>query len=152
MAESTFFGRARLRRGLVVLGLAVVLGAPVGAHAESAGREFGIGATCALGNLVYGPAKLLYASGGGLVAGMAYLFSGGDGEVAGPILDASVRGDYVLMPDHLRGARELEFVGRKPEHEQLRGTAEEPYPDPGDRAPEPGGLEREEPESLDEGF
>lgn len=138
-----------LGRGLVVLGLAGVLVAPAGAHAQSAGREFGIGATCALGNLIYGPAKLLYASGGALIAGMAWAFSGGDREVAGPILDASVRGDYVLMPDHLQGRRELEFVGRRPDHERARRA--DPYrSDAGLRrgaAPD-----RPEPESLDEGF
>jgi hypothetical protein len=136
-----------LGRGLVALGLAGALLAPVGARAESAGREFGIGATCALGNLFYGPVKLLYASGGGLIAGAAWLFSGGDGEVAGPILDASVRGDYVIMPDHLRGQRDLEFVGRNPEHEEM--LREEPVYGGGmqrDGAPPP------EPESLDEGF
>ncbi|MDX1648829.1 MAG: hypothetical protein R3263_03145 [Myxococcota bacterium] len=141
-------------RGLVVLGLAgvLLLAAPSGAQAQSAGREFGLGATCALGNLIYGPAKLLYASGGALIAGMAWAFSGGDREVAGPILDASVRGDYVIMPSHLQGRRELEFVGRRPDHERVR--RDDPY-EVGDGT---GGLERggppdrPEPESLDEGF
>lgn len=140
MRRSTTLGR-----GLVVLGLAGVLLAPAGAQAQNAAREFGMGATCALGNLLYGPVKLLYASGGGLIAGAAWLFSGGDGDVAGPILDASVRGDYVITPDHLQGRRDLEFVGRTPEHERAReGAPARPYD---------GGMQRgPEPESLDEGF
>lgn len=134
-------------RGLAALALVAALLAPPAAHAESAGREFGIGATCALGNLIYGPAKLLYAAGGALVAGAAYAFSGGDVDVAGPILDASVRGDYVLLPDHLRGRRDLVFVGRNPEHERLLRAADGPSargPDVGAAGPES--------EVLSEGF
>ena len=85
-----------------------------GAPGPSDGAEFAIGASCALTNLFYGPAKVFYALGGGLVATVAYAFSGGDMEVARPIVDAALRGDYVLTPDHFRGTRQWEFVGRPP--------------------------------------
>ena len=145
----------KLRRGLVVLGLAGILVAPVGARAESAAREFGVGTALVLGNLLYGPAKLVYATGGSLIAGMAYAVSGGDGEVAMPILNAAVRGDYLIQPDHLRGQRGLEFVGRDPEHERLLSqslpTGAGPGQEPGDVAAG-GGAETDDPRGVDEGF
>lgn len=145
----------KLRRGLVVLGLAGILVAPVGARAESAAREFGLGTALVLGNLLYGPAKLVYATGGSLIAGMAYAFSGGDGEVAVPILNAAIRGDYLIQPDHLRGQRDLEFVGRDPEHKRLLSQSQQagdgPRQEPGDVAAG-GGSSAEDPRGVDEGF
>jgi hypothetical protein len=90
-------------------------------------REAGLGASAAFLNLLYGPAKLLYAGLGGIVAGGAWLFSAGDAEVAGPILTAALRGDYVVTPDHLGGGSWPEFVGRDPSHQTLEGTAEEGF-------------------------
>jgi hypothetical protein len=72
----------------------------------------GVGAAAGLSSVVYAPAKVVYALGGSVVAGLAYVLSGGDEEVAKPILDASVRGDYVVTPDHIQGKRPLDFVGR----------------------------------------
>jgi hypothetical protein len=79
-------------------------------------KEAGVGFGSALVSLVYGPTKILYATGGVLVGGLAFLFSGGDSEVAQVILTPSVRGDYVVTPAQLRGQEEIEFFGRKPEY------------------------------------
>jgi hypothetical protein len=65
--------------------------------------------------LVYGPVKVLYATGGAIVSGFAWVFSAGDTDVAKPIWDASMRGDYMIVPDQLRGREQLEFIGRSPE-------------------------------------
>lgn len=112
----------------LALGLAVPLATPAPARAENAAKEFGLGVSCVAANLVYGPAKTFYATGGGLVAGMAWLFSGGDDEVARPIVDASMRGDFVLGLDHLRGKQPIEFVGRSPEQERMRELAGDSQP------------------------
>jgi hypothetical protein len=61
-----------------------------------------------------------YAAGGSIVAGLAYVLSGGDKDVAKPIFDASVRGDYVVTPQHMSGERDLEFVGRPRSDQALR--------------------------------
>jgi hypothetical protein len=82
---------------------------------SSVDSEAGIGVAAVLVSLVYTPAKLLYAVGGGAVAGMAYLASAGDQDVTEPILTPSLRGDYVVTPEHLRGEKPLEFFGRAPE-------------------------------------
>jgi len=78
------------------------------------GEEVGMGVAAGVATLVYAPAKVLYAAGGGLVAGLAYVFSAGDKQVADPILTPALRGDYYVTPEQLRGEKELEFIGRAP--------------------------------------
>jgi hypothetical protein len=87
------------------------------ARADDGWAEAGLGAGSALCSLLYGPAKILYAAGGTIVSGLAYVFSAGDVSVAQPILEASLRGDYVITPSHLTGDRRVVFVGRSPEDE-----------------------------------
>jgi hypothetical protein len=84
--------------------------APVSATAVEA-KEAGLGAACALTNLVYGPVKLIYALFGGITAGIGYAVTAGDVDVAKTILDTSVNGDYVIEPAHMRGEKTLQFVG-----------------------------------------
>ena len=108
----------------VVACLAISL-APASALAESSAGSManglGIGAASAISSLVYGPTKILYATGGLLVGGLGWIFSGGDGEVAKMIMTPAVYGDYVVSPEVLRGERSLEFYGRAPGYES--GTA-----------------------------
>jgi hypothetical protein len=106
---------------VAVLGLAVALGsAPASAQSaeknEDVGREgeAGLGVAAGLASIVYAPAKVLYAAGGGLVAGLAYVFSAGDKDITEPILTPALRGDYVVTPAHLRGEKQLDFIGREP--------------------------------------
>ncbi len=122
-------GRApRARRSTqwwaAVAAVALLAGSSAQAEEERVGSEAGMGAASAAATLLYGPAKLIYAGGGGLVAGMAYVVSGGDKQVSKPILDASMRGDYVVTPEHLNGTRQIEFVGRNPEARELREQTE----------------------------
>jgi hypothetical protein len=108
------------------------------AFADPPAKEAKTGATVVLANVVYMPAKVLYAAGGGLVAGMAYLFSAGDKAVAKPILDASIGGDYIVEPEHLSGDKQLVFFGQS--EEQQRAEADATGGSMGDVAaqPEPG--------------
>jgi hypothetical protein len=108
-----------------VLGLILVAwiaATPLPARADSAGKEVGLGVSVALINLLYGPIKSIYAGGGALVGGAAWLFSGGDADVSGPILDASLRGDYAVTREHLEGKRSLAFIGRNPAQRRLDAT------------------------------
>jgi hypothetical protein len=93
---------------IVVAGL--VAFSPVSSHAADA-KHVGVGIGCALGNLLYGPAKILLAGLGTLTAGLGYAVTAGDVDVARKILDSSVMGNYVLEPEHLTGAQKLEFIG-----------------------------------------
>lgn len=96
------------------------MAAPIAAQAESPAAELGKGLATVGVNLIYGPVKLIYALGGGMVATVAWAFSGGDVEVARPIVDASLRGDYFVSKNQLWADEELEFIGRRPEQSQAR--------------------------------
>ena len=84
--------------------------APASAHAVDA-KSVGVGAACALSNLVYGPVKLVYALLGSVTAGLGYALTAGDVEVTRTIFDTSVNGDYVVEPAHIRGEKPLQFIG-----------------------------------------
>jgi hypothetical protein len=93
---------------------------PIAANAEETmGNEAGLGAAAAACTLLYGPAKLIYAGLGSFGAGLAWVLSAGDNEVAGRVLNRSLRGDYVITPSHLRGEREIVFIGRDPGQQQI---------------------------------
>jgi hypothetical protein len=66
----------------------------------------------AIGTLFYSPVKLAYAAGGVVVGSLAWLWSFGSKRVSRPIFVAALRGDYVVLPEHLSGAEKLEFRGR----------------------------------------
>jgi len=121
-----------IRPALIALAAVVMLAStPVPtAAADSPGVEYGLGISCALINLIYGPTKTLWATGGAIVSGFAWVFSAGDIDVAKPIWDASMRGDYMLVPDQLRGRERIDFIGRAPEQ---AAAAETPWKE------EPGG-------------
>jgi hypothetical protein len=118
--------------GFVALLAAAPAGAQTGTQsetdAENGGREgeAGLGVAAGLISVFYAPAKVLYAAGGGLVAGLAYVVSAGDMQVVDPILTPALRGDYVVTPAHLRGEQQLEFVGREPEDRALRDEPKQP--------------------------
>lgn len=83
---------------------------PAMARAADA-KHVGVGSVCALGNVLYGPAKLVLVMLGTLTAGLGYAVTAGDIDVARKILDSSVMGDYVIEPAHIMGEKPLEFIG-----------------------------------------
>jgi hypothetical protein len=100
-----------VRSALSSIALAGLLAlAPASAGAADA-KNFGVGAACALSNVIYGPVKLIYALLGGFTAGLGYALTAGDIDVTRTILDTSVNGDYVVEPAHLRGEKPLQFIG-----------------------------------------
>lgn len=119
---------------LAALGLALLLAFPSGALAQvgaapntaagQAGTQVpqpqqggvnwsgaGYGAAALFGNLLYIPAKVLYAVGGGLVGGGSYLVTGGNKQVSDTIFRSSLGGDYVLTPEMLEGKKPVYFSG-----------------------------------------
>jgi hypothetical protein len=115
----------RMRRATAVALLAVglVTTAPASARAASAASEWGIGTTCALANLIYGPTKMMYAVFGGFIGLVAFGLSGGDDDVALRVIEPAWRGDYALTQEHLRGEKEIQFIGRRAVHEAVREPA-----------------------------
>ena len=60
---------------------------------------------------LYFPAKLLFAAGGAVTSGVAYLVTLGDSSPSQSIWTASVEGDYVVTPRMIEGHDDVDFVG-----------------------------------------
>jgi len=97
--------------------------------ASGAGMQAASGAA----TILYFPVKGAFALGGGIVGGLAYLFSGFKEEVAKNIWIPSMYGDYQVVPEHLTGERALRFVGvaaegdgAQAESAMMSSTAPEP--------------------------
>ena len=105
---------ARFRAVLLAGTLALCLAPGVATAGGSITNEAGIGALSALSTLVYGPVKIVYATTGLLIGGIAWGLSGGDPDVLAAVVTSAVRGDYVVTPAHMRMERSLEFFGQDP--------------------------------------
>jgi hypothetical protein len=77
----------------------------------------GMGAAAAVSTILYFPFKAAFAIGGGLVGGLAYLFSGFSEPTAKNIWIPSMLGDYSITPEHLSGDRPIRFLGVAAENE-----------------------------------
>ena len=73
--------------------------------------DAGMLAMAGLSTLLYFPLKAVFAISGGIVGGLAYVFSGGNEQAAKSIWDTSLFGTYVITPDHLQGNRPIRFLG-----------------------------------------
>lgn len=90
----------------------------------------GIQAGSALATIVYFPLKAAFAIGGGVVGGLAYVFSGGSEQTAKNIWIPSMYGTYIITPEHLKGDKPIRFLG----------VPSEPARDSTDYSPEPAPL------------
>jgi hypothetical protein len=64
-----------------------------------------------LSSVVYCPVKTIYSIGGHLIGGTAYLLTGGNKQTSRKIFDDAVKGDYFVLPSHLKGDKKLKFYG-----------------------------------------
>ena len=62
-------------------------------------------------NIGYIPAKMIYATAGGLVGLLAWGVTLGNDDVAMGILQPALSGTWVLTPEMLRGEQPIMFVG-----------------------------------------
>ena len=85
----------------------------------------GMGAASAVATILYFPFKAAFAIGGGIVGGLAYVFSGFSEPTAKSIWVPSILGDYAIFPEHLSGDRPIRFLGVAAENE---GTMVTPAP------------------------
>lgn len=60
---------------------------------------------------LYFPAKVLFAAGGAVTSGVAYVVTLGSSGAAESIWTASVDGDYVVTPRMIEGHDDVDFVG-----------------------------------------
>ena len=98
---------------------------------ESTESQGGLGIGAALLTIPYGVAKVVFAWCGGIVGGLTYVFTGADEKAAKKVWDTSIRGTYVITPDHLKGNKPVRFLGVPPEEEAgPDSAAPEPAPTP----------------------
>lgn len=81
------------------------------AAAESSYENAGWGVLTVLTNVIYMPAKVVYAGLGGVTGGLALGLTGGDMQVAENVWTASLGGTYVVTPRMLRGEDPIAFAG-----------------------------------------
>ncbi len=110
----------RFRASLLAGILAFYLAPGVATADDSISNEAGIGALSAVSSLIYGPVKIVYATIGMVIGGIAWGLSGGDSDVLTAVVTPAVRGDYVVTPAHVRFERSLEFFGQDPAYRVSR--------------------------------
>jgi hypothetical protein len=71
----------------------------------------GYGAVALFGNLLYFPAKLVYAVLGTVVAGGTYAVTAGNTQATSTVLRSALGGDYVLTPQMVAGQQPINFSG-----------------------------------------
>lgn len=69
------------------------------------------GAACFILTPVYGAFKLAFAGAGAIVGGLTWAFTGGDRDAAQRVWDTSLKGTYIITPDHLAGKQAVRFIG-----------------------------------------
>ena len=128
--------KGNFRFAVIAIGLAVILAMPAGPLAEFAAAQSaqtvgapastqvpqpadnnvnwpgaGYGAGALVCNLLYIPAKLVYALLGGIVGGGTYLITAGNQQAANTVWRSSLGGDYVVTPQMLAGQQPINFSG-----------------------------------------
>ena len=78
---------------------------------ESTWSQAGLGIAAIAADFLYVPAKVIYGVLGLTTGSAGWILTGGDGEVADRIFTPSLRGTYVLTPQHLLGEETIHFVG-----------------------------------------
>lgn len=94
-----------------VFALAACCVAQVARAQGSFTEDAGYGSLAVLCNLVYMPAKLVYAGLGGLTGCLVYLVTIGNEEAAVATWSPSLGGTYVITPEMLRGEQPVLFNG-----------------------------------------
>lgn len=87
--------------------------APVDAKNAETSDDSSLGLQIASGalSILYTPVKVVYAGVGGLFGGFVYLVTAGNERAAQSVWDASLKGTYLLTPDHLQGNEPVRFKG-----------------------------------------
>ncbi|HSF70177.1 MAG TPA: hypothetical protein VLA47_07325 [Nitrospira sp.] len=109
---------------IVILTFCAMITVPAWSQSSSSDQQqgtatgAGMGALSAVSTILYFPFKGAFALGGGIVGGLAYLFSGMSEQAAKNIWIPSMYGTYVITPEHLNGERPVRFFGVAAETER----------------------------------
>jgi hypothetical protein len=82
---------------------------------EGTATQYGLGTASVFLTIPYGLVKVMFATLGGIFGGFTYAFSGGNEKAAKAVWYTSLRGTYVITPDHLKGDKAVRFFGVPPE-------------------------------------
>ena len=96
-----------------IVATAVLLAGLAAARPAAAGYlgDAGWGTLTVLTNVVYMPAKLIYATAGAVTGGFAFALTGGDLQTAETVWVTSMGGTYVITPSMLQGQEPIAFTG-----------------------------------------
>lgn len=104
-----------LRKSIGVILLVGLLAQAVAAQTETKSGNYwsdaGYGTLCVIANILYMPAKVVYATVGTLTGGLAYVLTAGNSDTARSIWSPSLGGNYVVTPEMLRGDQPVLFNG-----------------------------------------
>lgn len=89
---------------------------------SSPSNEAALGLGSGLLTMLYLPAKVVYATLGGIVGGFTYGLTGGNLDTAKSVWEPSFYGTYVITPDHLKGNEPVRFYGPSPYEEETYMT------------------------------
>ena len=78
---------------------------------QSTASQFGLGVSSFFLTIPYGLIKVVYATMGGIIGGFTYALTAGNERAAKAVWDTSLRGTYVITPDHLKGDKAVRFLG-----------------------------------------
>src|SRR6058998_1162255 len=106
-------GGGAMKGWRMLVGALALVAALTAARPAEAGylEDAGWGALTVLTNVVYMPAKLCYATLGGLTGGFAFALAGGDLQTAETVWVTSMGGTYVVTPSMLQGQEPIVFTG-----------------------------------------
>ena len=125
--------RLRLVAILVILAFGHLVVVPAGWAKEDShdtASEAGLGVASVLLSIPYGAVKVAYAILGGITGGFTYALTGGNLKAAEAVWDTSLRGTYIITPEHLRGEKPIRFFGVPPEGKGSRTSQGIPPADP----------------------
>ena len=120
-----------LRIGLCSSLLGLLLSAPTIVSADYV-EDAGIGTATVAANVFYIPAKLAYATLGGITGSFAYVLTGANYQIAERVWNPSLGGDYILSREHIRGQETIYFSAPIPPTDMMSpaNSALAPAPDP----------------------
>lgn len=78
---------------------------------EGYGTQLGWGLATVGANVLYIPAKLVYAAGGGIIGALSYAITLGNSDAAERVWSPALGGTYVLSPAMVRGEEPILFSG-----------------------------------------
>src|SRR5262249_56537341 len=103
-----------MRKLVVGLSLAaLVLGRAIPSQAQphSAGEEAGLAIGATTLNFLYFPAKVVVATGGFILGGLAGFATGGDTRAAYALWVPTMSGTWLLRPANMEGSQPVQFFG-----------------------------------------